>query len=153
MSNHLLRLAALFKGSACRADFYCDVVLCIDRGAYSEIWMRCSSSNDVIKSLSRALDGGLIPLKLGFLDGSYIKAPYIDFSKLGDFLSRSISISGRIEVEYYKPFSEWVTKIPALRINITPHNRRALIELLQAVSTASLFDLGLRLIKPQKVPP
>jgi len=63
------------------------------------------------------------------------------------------TVEGLIEFEFYTPIEKWIDSLSFKRISIDVKNRRAIALLEKPVSIEQLFDVGIRLLKPKRVPP
>lgn len=148
-----IRIALIFKG-ACRADLigFCEVVLELQRGSYCELWLRCLSLEDLLSTIERFLNEGLIPIEAGFPTGYRAKCYALSPNDLRVHGGGSLEVSGEVELEYYRQLSSWVGLLKFKKLSINLRSSKAWVVLAEPINTAKLFDVGLRLVKPYRIP-
>jgi len=148
-----IRAAVLLEGG-CRANLAepCEAVLELRRGNLCELWLKCVHLEEFFKVLERALNEGIIPVEIGFPTGRKVRGYNLSPEDLVTHGRGSLEVSGRVELEYYKPLGSWVGALKVARLSVDLGSSRAKAELLEPVSTSRLFDAGVRLLKPLRVP-
>jgi hypothetical protein len=148
-----IRVALLLKCS-CRLSSAepCTAILELRRGNLCELWLRCQSSEDFFRVVERALNEGSLPVEAGFPTGHRVRGYALSHRDVVVHGEGSIEVSGEVELEYYRVPSTWLTLLKVRRINLDPRSSRAHAVLAEPVSTATLFDAGVRLVRPLRVP-
>jgi len=149
-----LRVSLKFIGQCFSTDmFLCVLILSIGKNGMCEMWVKCPSAISLLELIKYALNKGFLLLEIGFLSGLRRRGFELDLREISEHGFYDAEISGVIEVEYYKPVSMWMDFLPFKKLYVRSRSNRAFIELNRAVKLSTLFDCGVRLVKPYKCPP
>jgi len=105
---------------------------------------------------------GLIPVKLGLLDGTHINIEKLDFNTktLEEIGSKTLQLTGKLVLKLLSnPDPHNLTNTinllleKAKKLKLDYRSRKIVVELQKPVDTTTLFDNLLRIIKPVKIPP
>jgi len=159
MQCRLFRLAVYVvqktQGSAAGPDELAELRTCSCLLASTdplwELWVRCSSLEDLASALESLLERASI-VGLGTLAGRVVLPSLrMDLSSLA--LEDSV-LSGSIEVELVgRDALRGLARLPVAEASIHVRRRRGTLRVRQPVSASQLFDLGLRALRPVEAPP
>jgi hypothetical protein len=150
----MIRAVLVFRGG-CGQHLVerCALVTHVQRGSLCEVWVKCGSAEDVLLDIESALNRGYLLEEVAFLTGLKIKGYKISKEIIEANNTLNQSVDGEIEFEFCKPVSEWIAKLDVKKMSIDIKNRRAVAQLTKPIHIETLFDLGIRLLKPRRVPP
>jgi hypothetical protein len=150
----MIRAVLAFRG-ACGSQLVerCSLITCVQRGFLSEVWVKCSTSDDMLLDVESALNKGYLLEEVSFLTGVKVKGYMISREIVENNIVQNLLVDGEVEFEYNKPVGEWAFKLDVARLTIDLTTRKATALLARPVSVETLFDLALRLLKPKRIPP
>jgi len=131
----------------------CNIVVALQKSEVCEVWVKCNSTEDLFTDIELAINKGMLLEEVAFLTGLRIKGYAINREVIETNRSSKESVEGEIKFEFYTPISKWIESLNLKKISIDVKNRKAIAILKTPVKIEQLFDLGLRLLKPKRVPP
>lgn len=165
---YMLRLSIHYtirgQGSVdpCANTTVCRCVTASSKLDYVEVWAWCRGAENLLTLIEEHLYMGLIPVKLGLLDGTHINIEKLDFNTktLEEIGSKTLQLTGKLVLKLLSnPDPHNLTNTinllleKAKKLKLDYRNRRIVVELQKPVDTTTLFDNLLRIIKPIKIPP
>jgi len=150
----MIRAVLLFKG-VCKPRLLekCNTIVLIQRNSLCEAWIKCSTVNEMFSDIELAINSGYPLEEVAFLTGLKIKGYAISREIVETNKQCSQSIEGSIEFEYYTPVTHWIKELNIKKISIDVKSRKAIAQLEKPISIEQLFDKGIRLLKPIRIPP
>lgn len=118
-----------------------------------EIWVRCNSLEDFLANIEYALNKGLVLLEISFLTGLRLKGYAINKEYIVVHGTSDSEVSGEIVFEYHITPQTWIQRLEFKKLRIDLEKKIAVAHLANSVSASQLFDLGIRLLKPRRIPP
>ncbi len=125
-----------------------------------EVWLSCDSPRSILQTLEALLEEGLLPGKVGLLDGTLIPIEDlpIDPEALRDLASRDAQLHGTLELEYYTSDPRSLLRallfLPGARtVKLRVRQKRIQLTTITPIRASTLFDLNTRILKPRRIPP
>jgi hypothetical protein len=150
----MIRAILIYRG-LCNPQLVekCTSITYTQRNVFCEIWVKCSNVSDMFFDIELAINNGYLLEEITFLTGLKLKSYAINKEVVEANRTSNQSIEGLIEFEFYKPINEWIEKLEIKKINIDITNRKAVAHITKPINIEQLFDLGIRLLKPKRIPP
>lgn len=154
-SSSAFRLSVLVSGRGLQ-ELPCSTICLSEHGNYAELWLRCNSILELLSSLRSLASTGVV-LAVGGVDGRVFRFLPRGLDELVGATSRATIVQpGTIVVQpcdgnLQRVFSALAHY--ALRITLKRGSTRAKAMLARPLGVDTLFDSGVRLLKPLTVPP
>jgi len=160
----LLKLAAYFRcpdtetlSCATKGDLLCRLIRSHrwHRSTW-ETWLSCPGVEELFSYIECVL-GQCYMLAISNLSGDLITYIPEKIEDLTGFLSKTLEIPSRSEIEIETDSTDphIISQLLSISSKITLYkgSQRALLQVRERITTETLFDLGLRLLKPKTIPP